>query len=166
MQRNEILSSYKALVKTLVRAQRRYKKAQAEDEIKRQVALLTYKKINLVRQQALEKDAQKRLEFLPMLNEVTKDIDVLKRSDPARLRRLHFYDDVRALRQSLAQPSTPETLAKRIDHIRDIASFVQNQHEYEELIDRYNPGLKMSQAEKVKRTAAKVGLEVPESIPV
>lgn len=47
------------------------------------------------------------------------------------------------------------------EHALDIIKFLDNQREYEELVDRYNPGTKLTQDEKVKRTANVVGLDVP-----
>lgn len=47
------------------------------------------------------------------------------------------------------------------EHALDIIKFLDNQREYEELVDRYNPGNKLTQDEKVKRTANVVGLDVP-----
>lgn len=65
------------------------------------------------------------------------------------------------LREIIFDGLSEEISKKRLQHVRDISSFVKNQMEFEELVERYNPGLKMSQEEKVKRTAAKVGLQVP-----
>lgn len=161
--RSEALSSYKALIKALVRSSRRARIAQAAEDNKRQITLLTYKKINAVRQQAQEKDAKSKIKLIPQIGALTKKIESLKNQDPAKFKKFLFYGNVSQLREALLRDAQPETLIKRMEHIRDLAGFVQNQLEYEQLVERYNPGLNMSQNENVKRTAARVGLHVPEN---
>ncbi|VEU20118.1 DEKNAAC101006 [Brettanomyces naardenensis] len=46
-------------------------------------------------------------------------------------------------------------------HLSDITLFLRSQRVYEELLERYNPGISMAQKDKVEKTARKVGLEVP-----
>lgn len=159
--RSEILSSYKSLIKFLVRSNRRAKISQTQQDNKKQIALLTYRKIGLVREQASEKDPKARLKLLPQLNSLTKKIDSLKTQNPAESKQLLFYTQSSMLREIIFDGLSEEISKKRLQHVRDISSFVKNQMEFEELVERYNPGLKMSQEEKVKRTAAKVGLQVP-----
>lgn len=46
-------------------------------------------------------------------------------------------------------------------HMKNIKTFLNSQRVYTELIERYNPGLAMDQEDKVRRTANRVGLLVP-----
>lgn len=48
------------------------------------------------------------------------------------------------------------------EHVVNITTFVDSQREYVELLERYNPGISMRQTDKVKKTARRVGLDVPE----
>lgn len=48
------------------------------------------------------------------------------------------------------------------EHVQNITTFLDSQREYIELLERYNPGISMKQTDKVKKTARRVGLEVPE----
>jgi ATP synthase assembly factor FMC1 len=48
------------------------------------------------------------------------------------------------------------------EHIENIATFLDSQRVYVELLERYNPGISMKQTDKVRKTARRVGLEVPE----
>lgn len=48
------------------------------------------------------------------------------------------------------------------EHVENIATFLDSQRIYIELLERYNPGISMKQTDKVKKTARRVGLEVPE----
>ncbi|SCU89791.1 LAFA_0E20934g1_1 [Lachancea sp. 'fantastica'] len=164
MSSSQILPTYKQLIRSLVKSSKRSRITQIKENNKKQIALLTYKKIGLVRQQASNGATTKKPDIIRELHELTKKIEELKSSDPNSLKTLHFYDNSSRLRQIIFQDlSTNETaLAKRLQHLRDLSGFVKNQLEYEQLVERYNPGLKMDQEEKVKRTAAKVGLQVPE----
>lgn len=48
------------------------------------------------------------------------------------------------------------------EHVENIATFLDSQRVYIELLERYNPGISMKQTDKVRKTARRVGLEVPE----
>lgn len=47
-------------------------------------------------------------------------------------------------------------------HLANVVCFLKNQRVYNELLERYNPGLTMSQEDNVRKTANMVGLAVPE----
>lgn len=49
-----------------------------------------------------------------------------------------------------------------VEHVTNITTFLDSQREYVELLERYNPGISMKQTDKVRKTARRVGLEVPE----
>ena len=48
------------------------------------------------------------------------------------------------------------------EHLQNLATFLDSQREYVELLERYNPGISMKQTDKVRKTARRVGLDVPE----
>lgn len=48
-------------------------------------------------------------------------------------------------------------------HLEDVTGFLTSQAEYDELMERYKLGGRFSQEEMVRRTANKVGLDVPTS---
>lgn len=133
---------------------------QLEQETKKQIALLTYNRMQLVRQQQDKRaGASEKNKTVRQLNEIGKKIERLKNEDVSKSKQLLFYSHSKHLKDIVVQQKDdPRTL----QHMKDIAAFVVNQSEYEELIERYNPGLKMTQEENVQRTAHKVGLQVPE----
>ena len=61
----------------------------------------------------------------------------------------------------LKSPKNAKELARRLEHIKDIIDFTKNQSQYQNLMALYNLGTGITQEEKVKRTANKVGLDVP-----
>lgn len=52
---------------------------------------------------------------------------------------------------------------REISRIKNTASFLESQRVYLELLERYNPGMRMDQGENVQRSAQRVGLLVPHS---
>lgn len=48
-------------------------------------------------------------------------------------------------------------------NLKNVVTFLQNQRIYNELLERYNPGLTMTQEDNVRKTANMVGLSVPEN---
>lgn len=48
-------------------------------------------------------------------------------------------------------------------NLKNLVTFLQNQRVYNELLERYNPGLTMTQEDNVRKTANMVGLSVPEN---
>jgi ATP synthase assembly factor FMC1 len=65
------------------------------------------------------------------------------------------------LRDSFVNPvSTKE--AAQLAQAEQFVQYVQAQRMYATLIERYNPGMGMSEEERVRLTARKVGMELPE----
>lgn len=56
-----------------------------------------------------------------------------------------------------------EPTRANLTHMSNIKTFLNSQRVYTELVERYNPGLTMDQELKVRRTANRVGLQVPEN---
>lgn len=52
---------------------------------------------------------------------------------------------------------------KDTHNLHNVVTFLQNQRTYNELLERYNPGLTMLQEDNVRKTANMVGLSVPEN---
>ncbi|CDO95526.1 unnamed protein product [Kluyveromyces dobzhanskii CBS 2104] len=155
-----VLSTYKSLLRSLVRSSKYNRIQQLQQDTKKQLALLTYNRIQLVRQQQ-EKglDLMTKTKLVKQLSAVAKKIEVLKNEDVSKSKQLLFYDQSKHIKDIVVSlKDDPRSL----EHLKDVGHFVVNQSEYEQLIERYNPGLKMSQEEKVQRTANKVGLQVPE----
>lgn len=48
-------------------------------------------------------------------------------------------------------------------NVHNVVLFLKSQREYNELLERYNPGLRISQEDNVRKTARMVGLTVPEN---
>lgn len=98
-----------------------------------------------------------------------RQLEKWKRLDPVNDRSLNlFIADSKLLRSILQNDikweekvGQRQSIDEIFEHSFDIIKFLDNQREYEELVDRYNPGNKLTQDEKVKRTANVVGLDVP-----
>lgn len=161
--RLKLLSSYKHAIKQFVRSNKRAKIHQFHDDNTKNIAILNYNKISLVKQQAIVTDPMQKLNIVTKLNELNRKIDELKNIHINKSKDLLFYINSSSLKNSLLNNLSETNSNMRLVHLNDISLFLQNQMEYEELIERYNPGLTMSQSEKVKRTASKVGLQIPDS---
>lgn len=61
------------------------------------------------------------------------------------------------LRESFAHKQT----GKELHDASEILMFLRSQRKYTELLERYNPGATMSQAERNRLTARRVGLNLP-----
>ncbi|GEQ68347.1 hypothetical protein JCM33374_g2015 [Metschnikowia sp. JCM 33374] len=51
-----------------------------------------------------------------------------------------------------------------VHNLQNVTAYLKNQRIYNELLERYNPGLTMSQEDNVRKTANRVGLSIPEKI--
>lgn len=49
-----------------------------------------------------------------------------------------------------------------IQGLQTVVSYLKAQREYNELLERYNPGLTMNQLDNVRKSANMVGLQIPE----
>lgn len=56
-----------------------------------------------------------------------------------------------------------ESSKMNLMHMSNARMFLNSQRVYTELIERYNPGLAMDQEENVRKTANRVGLQIPEN---
>ena len=100
---------------------------------------------------------------------INRQLEKWKKLDPVSDRSWNmFIADSKSLRSILQNDikwekkvAQGQNVDEIFEHALDIIKFLDNQREYEELVDRYNPGNKLTQDEKVKRTANVVGLDVP-----
>ncbi|KAL6944490.1 hypothetical protein ACO0RG_001227 [Hanseniaspora osmophila] len=156
----ELKASYKNLVKSLVRSSRRSRIQQLEASQKKEIALLKYDLIKLNRLNLQSTDPKN----MEKHSDTKKQIERLENSALENSKKLLFHPQISHLKELIltSTPSSDSTKhSNRIKHFKEVSDFLINQSEYDELVERYNPGLTMSQEEKVKRTAQKVGFEIP-----
>lgn len=134
-------TAYESLHRQLLINTKAAVKKQNAQDVKKRIALLTYQRINALKDQqnskAVEIDAQ-----LAQLKKQTEDPE--SKVDPKLLEAFQTNES-----------------AHSIEHINDIANFLSYHRTYNELIERYNPGLSMTQEDKIRKTAHKVGFELP-----
>lgn len=138
-------AAYKSLYDQLLINTKAAVKKQNAQTLKKRLALLNYQRLTAIK----SKDADKLIQInndIKKANLETENpqVDV----DPILVEGLKV---------------TKET-PKNIKHIQDIANFLSYQRTYQELIERYNPGLTMTQEDKVRKTANRVGLDLPEEL--
>lgn len=59
-------------------------------------------------------------------------------------------------------PSTSEERALRLQEAEQLAQYARAQRTYSALLERYNPGMGMDEQERIRLTARRVGLDLPE----
>jgi hypothetical protein len=64
------------------------------------------------------------------------------------------------VRQSFTNP-TSTNAESQIAQAEQFVQYIQAQRQYTTLIERYNPGMGMSEEERVRLTARKVGMNLP-----
>ena len=139
-------------------------------------AILKYERpSNVANWETLRKTMITKLEYFKKQNpkisheDTDKQLASWKKLDPVNDRSLNLYvSDSKQLRSILQNDikwdekiAQGQNVDEMFEHTFDIIRFLDNQREYQELVDRYNPGNKLTQDEKVKRTANIVGLDVP-----
>jgi ATP synthase assembly factor FMC1 len=62
---------------------------------------------------------------------------------------------------SLAHQLSTKTAEARAQEAEQYLQFIQQQRLYSTLVERYNPGMDMSEEERVRLTARRVGMELP-----
>lgn len=136
-------AAFKTLVKELQNFSAASFRRRSKDSMKKEAALLRYKKMQLLR-------AGKKI--TPEL--ATKLDNEVKQRFAAKIPK----PDTTMLAYLDTEELTPS--GKR--HVQDLTLFLKSQRVYEELLERYNPGISMKQKDKIEKTARRVGLEVPE----
>lgn len=101
----------------------------------------------------------KRMQYMNAGKKLSADEDA-RLADEVRER---FASKLPALDVHLLAHLDQEQLHRaEAEHLQNITTFLDSQREYIELLERYNPGISMKQTDKVRKTARRVGLEVPE----
>lgn len=154
------LKAYRCVIRAMVRGDRKSRIAQRMEQRRKEIAMLTYKRMNVVRAQNAATDSMQKTKLFKELQLLNRQVDLLKNEQIEHDKRLHFVGDTSIFREKLVEGCKDER-PRLLQHFEDIAAFLNNQREYDELIERYNGGSKLSQSETVRRTASKVGLEVP-----
>jgi len=109
--------------------------------MQQQKALLQYKKFNLIKQ---GKSGREIEEELKALQSKSLQLDTLNDS---------------TLLNGLVPEKTESPYV--LNHISTVISFLKSKREHGDLLLRYNPGLSMEQEDRVRKTARRVGLEIP-----
>lgn len=134
---------YRALLRELSVINKKSHQAHSKKEFERIKARLQYQKIQLIRQK--KPIAEIELQLKKAAEESSKPPPVL----------------TEVLRSFVAE--TPSAVPQiRLQNLENVGIFLRSQRVYNELIERYNPGLTMSQLDNVSKTANRVGLQVPE----
>ncbi|EGW32327.1 uncharacterized protein SPAPADRAFT_139500 [Spathaspora passalidarum NRRL Y-27907] len=134
----------KTLLEELLIIQNKAHQVQAAREREKQIALLSYQKLTGIKQ---GKDVRELESKLKKLNETTEAVEHKELHDSHILK-----DYVQQKEMSVHQRQ----------NLHNMVTFLNSQRVYIELLERYNPGLTMSQEDNVRKTANKVGLSVPQ----
>lgn len=67
----------------------------------------------------------------------------------------------KAIRSSIATPKAGPSTQGQIQQAEQFIQYVQAQRTYASLLERYNPGMGMTEEERVRLTARRVGMDLP-----
>lgn len=115
-------------------------KTHLSKELTKQLAILEYKKLQLIK---LNKPVE----------EISEEISNL--SSNLKVKPPKINED---LHEKLVNTESPN-----LNQLSNIINYLKSQRIYTELVERYNPGLAMDQEDKIRRTANRVGLSIPET---
>jgi len=170
MSKIELLSTYKQLLKALVKYERRGRLAQLKFDNKRQISLITYDKMQIIRKQQLKNiNTNDQKDLVVQLNQLNQRMKLLKNHDINKDKSLLYLKDSSPFKQLFETEliefnrdnNTIENPNRLIESWKDATNFLNNQREYDELMELYDLSHKYTQREKVKATANRVGLNVP-----
>ncbi|MCJ1300075.1 hypothetical protein MMC08_002869 [Hypocenomyce scalaris] len=66
------------------------------------------------------------------------------------------------IRTSFSTTSSQDSATLQVEQAEQYIQFMKAQRMYATLLERYNPGMSMDEEEKVKLTARRVGMDLPE----
>lgn len=67
------------------------------------------------------------------------------------------------LRESISSTAkTPATAASEVARAEQLVAYLRSQRKYVTLLERYNPGMNMDEEERIRLTARRVGMDLPE----
>lgn len=154
-------SNYKKLYRELLAQNKRIYELHNKDQVKKQDAMLAYHKMNLLKgnktKEEVEQIIQERKQQLQQQQAASQEAKYTNS--------LQLSENYRALVEiGQVQPEEKEAnLLHKASVVYVVENFLRSQRQYQELLERYNPGMGMTQEEKVKKTARRVGLDVPEN---
>ncbi|OBA23185.1 hypothetical protein METBIDRAFT_38113 [Metschnikowia bicuspidata var. bicuspidata NRRL YB-4993] len=128
---------YKELQKELLTAHKKVHLHRWKKDFEKNKARLTYDKMQLIRSRQSAEKVQAQLDALESGKAEIPPLDSSK---------------VRNLLDS----------KEDLHNLQNVTAYLKNQRVYNELLERYNPGLTMSQGDNVRKTANMVGLSIPE----
>lgn len=137
--------NYKQLAKELRTIARNTNLVRAAKEAEKQKAMLTYKKMTAIK--ARQPTA-----------EIDQQLANLSTAKP------QFRFDNTLVKKLAVEEGEPAITEKhRLNHLTNVHTFLNSQRVYTELLERYNPGLTMTQEDNVRKSAERVGLQVPKN---
>lgn len=133
---------YKQLYKELLFTHRSIWKLRWDKEMEKRKAHLHYLRLQQIRKrkdtEGIDKDLEKiqneKTAVQPLNTKVIRDL--IQDAEPTKM---------------------------ELNNLRNIALFLNSQRNYTELLERYNPGLSMTQEDNVRKTARRVGMMIPEN---
>lgn len=159
------LHSYKNFIKALLKTERRGRIQQLQNDNKRKISIMTYERMQIVRkQQFTNSSIEEQKKLILQLNTLNQKIKNLKNYDPLNDKSLLFLKDSSPFKQLFQTDlieSSNESLHRVLESWKDATNFLNNQREYDELMELYDLSNKFTQQEKIKATANRVGLDVP-----
>lgn len=127
----------KELNKELLKAHKKVHLSKVKNELDRLKACLQYEKIQLIK---------KRQPF----EHITRQLEDLEKNG------------LKIPPMQTTEVRTFLTESRDKNNLQNVVHFLRSQRTYNELLERYNPGLRMSSEDNVRKTAARVGLQIPE----
>ncbi|CAI8492216.1 unnamed protein product [Hanseniaspora opuntiae] len=155
---NNYTRFYKKLIKATINHNKENKKKQLQKVIYKDLVKALYK----------DKSKMSTAGFkLPSIDDIKVD---------DKDKRLFVIEDTKMFKQlykEFISSTNTQSLVTNDEIIQNISDFLKNQVEYQTLLERYNPGIKLEKQygsndynkKIVERTAAKVGYKVPEFKP-
>lgn len=135
---------YKQLVKQARKIAKNTAQVQHSRDVEKKRAVLNYQKLTAVKERQ-------------PVGPIDAKLADLNSAKP------QFRFDSTNFKKLATEPHTEILEMHSLQHFNNIHEFLRSQREYMELLERYNPGLTMTQEDNVRKTAAKVGLQVPEN---
>lgn len=122
-------------------------------------AHVVHSKSDLARQKArLEYEKLQHIRANKSIDHITKQIQNLKASSQPSTK---FEEKFKSLYQQKSQEPTKMPWVQQ-EQFQNIYKYLSSQRVYQELLERYNPGITMDTQENISRSAARVGLKAPE----
>lgn len=139
-------AKYRQLYRELIKQHGKIYNMKSQDQIKKEKALERYRQMQLLHKSTDDSTAKSLLRAKLYQKEAENS-----------LKKKHLKLTIGEIRSLNLRENI-----ENADVLSITSVFLKSQRQYQELLERYNPGMTMSQQEKVKKTARRVGLDVPE----